>query len=60
MTGALRNVFGKATVQGVLALGIMATAATLALTERIDGPSFLGLAIVVAGFYFRQPSPDKE
>lgn len=52
--------FGKATVQGILAVGIIGVASALALMGEIDGPSFLGLAIVVAGFYFRNPSAEAK
>lgn len=56
----VRSAFAKTTVQGIAAMSIIGTACYLAVIGAIDGPSFLGLAIVVAGFYFKSaPSSDK-
>lgn len=59
MPTIFQSIFAKATVTGVLALIIMTVASTLALTDRIDGPSYLGLALVVAAAYFKSQNTDK-
>lgn len=56
----VRSAFAKTTVQGIAAMSIIGTACYLAVSGAIDGPSFLGLAIVVAGFYFNKNAPSAE
>lgn len=41
------------TVRASLAVLVLGTASYLAVTGSIDGPSFLGLAFVVANFFFK-------
>ena len=48
----IRNLTSKATVQGGLALLFAGTTCVLGVRGDIDGPSFLGLMLLVAGFYF--------
>lgn len=48
----LRNIFAKSTVQAAVALAVIGTASYLAIIDRIDGPTYFGLALLVAGFYF--------
>lgn len=50
----IRNITSKATVQGVLALMSFTTATYLAVIGDLDGPTYFGLTMLIAGFYFGQ------
>jgi hypothetical protein len=49
----IRSIFSKSTTQSTLAFLVIGTTAALAFRGDIDGPSFLGVAIVVVGYYFK-------
>ena len=48
----LRNIASKGSVQAVLGLQTFTVASALAWTGAIDGPTYFGLTMLVAGFYF--------
>lgn len=41
------------TIRAALGFLVLGTASFLAVTDRIDGPSYLGLALLVAGFFYK-------
>lgn len=49
----IRSVLSKATQQAVFGGAIVGTLCYLAIRGDIDGPSFLGVALLVVGFLFR-------
>lgn len=48
----LRNIAAKGSVQAVLGLMTFSVTSALAWTGSIDGPTYFGLTMLVAGFYF--------
>lgn len=45
------------TIRAVLGALVLGTASYLAIVGSIDGPSYLGLALLVAGFFFKGDDP---
>lgn len=41
------------TIRALLGILVLGTASYLAIVGSIDGPSYLGLALLVAGFFFK-------
>ncbi len=59
----LESVASQTSVRAVLALVVIATASYLAVIGAIDGPSYLGLAIIVASYFFNKAqgtTPDSK
>ena len=52
----IRSIFSRSTTQSALAFMVLGTTSALAFRGDIDGPSFLGVAIVVVGYYFKSAS----
>lgn len=59
MSRALSSLTSKATLLASVALIVIGTASYLAITDRIDGPTYFGLALLVAGALFKT-APAKE
>lgn len=53
---AFKGLVNKTTTGAFLATIIIGTASYLAIVGAIDGPSYLGLAILAAGSFFKGPS----
>ena len=48
------------TIRAGLGALVLGTASYLAVVGSIDGPSYLGLALLVAGFFFKGDEPKKD
>lgn len=48
----LKNIAAKGSVQAILGLMSFSVASALAWKGDIDGPTYFGLTMLVAGFYF--------
>lgn len=49
----LREITARATLISVVAVMVMGTASALALMDKIDGQTYFGLALLVAGALFK-------
>lgn len=61
LTNSIRSAIGKTTQQAVFGLLIVVTLCYLAISGAIDGPSFLGVGMLVVGALFGRnlPTGDK-
>lgn len=48
------------TIRAGLGLLVLGTASYLAIVGSIDGPSYLGLALLVAGYFYKGDDPKQK
>lgn len=53
----LRSVLGRTTQQAAFGLMIIGTMCVLALRGDIDGPTFVGVGLIVVAYLYKQSDP---